>query len=50
MDIMKYIIKYGYFKKCVKYLKKKVVSPVFVFFCLTQAVSRGAEKMKMYLV
>ncbi len=40
--------KYGYFKKCVKYLKKKVVSPVFVFFCDPGSISWCRENENVF--
>lgn len=41
--------KYGYFKRSIKYIRKKVKDPVFIFSVMKK-VRAGVKKMKLYSV
>lgn len=40
--------KYGYFKRSVRYMKKHVKNPVFVFFCDSDSINWVKENLKIF--
>ncbi len=48
LGINGYCYKYGYFKRAVKYIKKKVENPVFVFFCDPGSVDWCKENAEIF--
>lgn len=40
--------KYGYFKKAIKYIKKKVENPVFIFFCEPNSVEWCKNNQRIF--